>query len=63
MEKIKKVLFALVLLAVMLVMALRGCPRHTHFRGKGSHRHTPAVTVLSANFFLNFTDRGMHPSP
>ncbi|MEJ2685095.1 MAG: hypothetical protein P8Z71_11960 [Candidatus Sulfobium sp.] len=43
MGKMKSLLFAVVILAVMIVMALRGCPRRYHGRRSRYHRQGAAV--------------------
>ena len=42
MGKLKGVFMAIVIVAVMIVMALRGCPRHTHGGKWKSHTHRTA---------------------
>jgi hypothetical protein len=44
MGKMKKVLMAAVILAVMVVMALRGCPRRTHGRRVRFQSRAPLVS-------------------
>jgi hypothetical protein len=43
MEKAKAVFFAAVVLAVMIVIALRGCPRRYHGRRSWNHRQGAEV--------------------